>query len=177
MRLKLLSRFFKKSLQTPVRVRESAAVVRSAQRDDWYGVIELIEAYRRRRPSDAEEVSYLGAAYFALERYEDIVVEFQRLSAAGNREALEALRPYFASALLWLERNQEALDQFEKMEPIDATPAHRALRNWNHAIALHRVGRTEEARVLLISELDADWPRPEYEQARSLLSSMGVPVH
>ena len=177
MRFKLLSRFFTKSLHTPLRLRESAAVVRAAQREDWAGVIRLIEGYRLSRPSDALEIGYLGAAYLGLERYEDIVREFEALVASRNLALVEAMRPYFASALLWLERNHEALQQFEKMDGLDATPAHRALRNWNHAIALYRVGRTDEARHLLLAEIDSGWPRPEYDQARTLLSSMGVPVH
>jgi len=170
-------RWMRLCLLAPRRFHEAAQLARAAQREDWARVIALIESFRGRRPSDSLELGYLGAAQLRLERYEQIVTEFRRLERAGEPGCLDALRPYFASALLWLERNEEALAQFERMEGADPSPVHRALRHWNHAIALYRVGRVEEARDLLLERIDNRWPRPEYDQARDLLRSMGVDAH
>ena len=164
-------------LGAPARLHEATRVVRAAQREDWTSVVALIENFRRRRPSDALELGYLAAAHLRLGCYEKIVSEFKQLDPAKDAELLSVLRPYFASALLWLERNDEALAQFEQMKGADPTPIHGALRHWNHAIALYRVGRLNEARDLLVERVDAAWPRPEYEQARDLLRTLGVPTH
>jgi tetratricopeptide (TPR) repeat protein len=177
MRLRGIGQWLRDCVVAPARLHEATRVVRAARREDWTRVVALIETFRRRRPSDALELGYLAAAHLRLGRYDKIVAEFQELEPACDPERLAVLRPYFASALLWLERNEEALEQFEKMNGSDPTPTHGALRYWNHAIALYRVGRLHEARDLLVERVDGYWPRPEYEQARELLRTLGVQTH
>jgi tetratricopeptide (TPR) repeat protein len=177
MRWRGIGRWVWNCMVAPARLHEATRVVRAAQREDWPRVVALIETFRRRRPSDALELGYFAAAQLRLGRYEKIVAEFERLAPETDAERLAVLRPYFASALLWLERNEEALAQFEQMRGCDPTPTHGALRYWNHAIALYRLGRLSEARDLLVQRVDAAWPRPEYEQARDLLRTLGVPTH
>jgi tetratricopeptide (TPR) repeat protein len=177
MRWRGIGDWFRSFVVAPARLHEATRVVRAARREDWTRVVALIETFRRRRPSDALELGYLAAAHLRLGRYEQIVAEFQQLEPACDSERVAVLRPYFASALLWLERNEEALAQFEQMNGIDPTPTHSALRHWNHAIALYRVGRLHEARNLLLDRVDGAWPQPEYEQARELLRTLGVQIH
>jgi len=165
-------------MHTPRCLLDTARLLRAARREDWANVVASLEEMRSERDLDPLELGYLGAALLRLERYQEIVAEFARLERRDDLAGVEALRPYYAAALLWLERNQEALDQFEKMGcATDATRTHEALRHWNHAIALYRVGRTLEARDLLLDRIDDAWPRPEFDQALRLLRSMGIEAH
>jgi tetratricopeptide (TPR) repeat protein len=178
MQMRWLGSWLFGKLRSPRCFLETARVLRAARREDWAAVVAGLDHVREQRPLDGLELGYLGAALLRLERYEEIVAEFTRLQKRSDAPGLEALRPYFASALLWLERNQEALEQFEKMGgDDDATRTHRALRHWNHAIALYRLGRTHEARKLLMDCIDDAWPRPEFDQALRLLRSMGIEAH
>ena len=177
MRMRGIGQWLRNCMVAPARLHQATRVVRAAQREDWPRVVALIETFRRRRPSDALELGYLAAAQLRLGRYDKIVAEFEQLAPQCDAERLAVLRPYFASALLWLERNEEALEQFEQMRGTDPTPTHGALRYWNHAIALYRLGRLSEARDLLLHRVDDAWPRPEYEQARDLLRTLGVHTH
>jgi len=178
MRIRWWSQWLQRKLGTPACILDTARILRAARREDWAGVVSSLELVRRERPLDCLELGYLGAALLRLERYDEILSEFERLVEQRNHAGVEALRPYFASALLWLERNQEALAEFERMRTTgDATPTHQALRHWNHAIALYRVGRTHEARDLLLERIDDAWPRPEFDQALRLLRSLGIEAH
>jgi tetratricopeptide (TPR) repeat protein len=174
-----IGRWLPRWLLALLRQRQTARIVAAAAANDWARVLETLQCVRRRRALDALELGYLGAAYLRLDRFEDIVAEFASLESSPQRDtvALAALRPYLAAALLCLERNYEALEQLEAMHGPDVSPAHEALRHWNHAVALYRVGRTSEARDLLMKRLDGDWPRPEYDHALDLLRSLGVEAH
>jgi len=172
-----LGRWLWTRLCTPKGLFDTARILRAARHEDWAGVVAELDEVRGRRALDPLELGYLGAALLRLERYDEIAHEFERLHHVGDLAGAEALRPYYASALLWLERNQEALEQFEQMTEADATRTHQALRQWNHAIALYRVGRSLEARDLLVTSIDDAWPRPELVQALSLLRSLGVEAH
>ena len=165
------------NLRAPRGLFETASILRAARREDWASVASRLQTARLMRRLDSLELGYLGAALLRLERYDELVREFDLLDRSADHAGLEALRPYFASALLWLERNQEALEQFEQMRGEDATRTHKALRHWNHAIALYRVGRTHDARDLLLERIDDAWPRPEFAQALTLLRSMGIEAH
>lgn len=178
MQVRTLGSWLFGKLRSPKAFLETARVLRAARSEDWAGVVAGLDVVRRLRALDGLELGYLGAALLRLERYDDIVDEFGRLQKRRDLPGIEALRPYFASALLWLERNQEALEQFEKLGGTDdASRTHRALRQWNHTIALYRLGRTHEARVLLMDCIDDAWPRPEFDQALRLLRSMGIDAH
>jgi tetratricopeptide (TPR) repeat protein len=172
-------RWLPRWLLAPLRQRQTARLVAAAGANDWTQVLDTLDRARTLRPLDPLELGYLGAAYLRLDRFEDIVAEFSALEACVPRDgaAIEALRPYLAAALLCLERNFEALEQLEAMRGPDVSPAHEALRHWNHAVALYRVGRAHEARDLLMKQLDGHWPRPEYDHALDLLRSLGVEAH
>ena len=174
-----IARWLPRWLLAPLRRRQTARVIAAAASEDWEAVLSMLYGYRRQRALDPLELGYLGAAYLRLDRFEDIVAEFTALDSRTPREivSIEALRPYLAAALLCLERNHEALEQLEVMRGPDVSPAHEALRHWNHAVALYRVGRMSEARDLLMKQLDGDWPRPEFDHALDLLRSLGVEAH
>ncbi len=176
--MRWIAGWLRRRIRTPRCLLDTARILRAAHREDWADVVASLDEIRRQRELDPIELGYLGAALLRLERYTEIVSEFRSLEERQNEDGVEALRPYFAAALLWLERNQEALEQFEKMGcGVDATRTHQALRHWNHAIALYRVGRTIEARDLLLDQIDDAWPRPEFDQALRLLRSMGIEAH
>lgn len=86
---------------------------------------------------------------------------------------LNQTRFWLGCALLHLNRNEEALNEFEKIEGNLDTIEEEASRHWNHTLALYRTERAEESYELLLEKINPDWPTKSYWKARQFLADAG----
>ena len=86
-------------------------------------------------------------------------------------------RFWLGSALLRLERNEEALIQFEKISDELDSIEEEATRHWNHALALYRNGHTTKSVDLLKEKISSNWPDHTYNKARQFLSDEDISIH
>lgn len=86
-------------------------------------------------------------------------------------------RFWLGSALLRLERNKEALVQFEKITDELDTIEEESTRYWNHALALYRNGHINKSVDLLKEKISSNWPDRTFKKARQFLSDAGVSLH
>ncbi len=76
-------------------------------------------------------------------------------------------------AFLNLNRHEEALEAFEKIQGKLGTIEEDAIRYWNQTLALYKADRAEEAYKLLMEKIDPDWPTWAYRRARNFLAEHG----
>lgn len=86
---------------------------------------------------------------------------------------LDKTRFWLGSALLHLNRNEEALDELKNIEGNLDTIEEEASRHWNHALALYRTNRKDESHKLLMEKIDPDWPTKTFWKARQFLADAG----
>ena len=72
-----------------------------------------------------------------------------------------------------LNRNEEAILEFERIEGKLDTIEEEASRHWNHVLALYRIGRKNESYELLMNKINPDWPTETFWKARRFLTEAG----
>lgn len=91
--------------------------------------------------------------------------------------ASDKTRFWLGSALLHLNKNEEALVEFGRIRENFDKEDEEAIRFWNHALSLYRAGRKEESVKLLLEKINAEWPNATFLKARSFSSDSGVREH
>ena len=90
---------------------------------------------------------------------------------------LDQTRFWLGCAYLHLNRNEEALNEFDKIEGKLDTIEEEVSRYWNHTLALYRAGRFEECYELLMQKIDPYWPTKTYNKARNFLAEQGFKAY